>query len=499
MNNREKKCSKKDGSEARKRNVDEPAFYRQQQEQHSRISSDRVSQSVSPQRNLIGGTGGQVMLVPVFVPASSNALVGDALMNAAHMLLPRGASSFDIQQAQQRYRLNGVIKRREYELNLRNAATGKMVDASNESVGPNNHSNQTPKVSEPSTAGQNEQSNLPLTRSRLRPNNSLAERETSQKSTAPEPFESRSAASSSVSSAGSAHHSMKRKARGEDVGSTPKISRGRGNSRFLWSDELHVQFCSSIFQVGLRHASPCDVLEKINKSSALDKHPQIMLEHVTQHLEDYRKHLNSIFSSWPQDETSQEDNIMTAGDLAARLAYTCLEKAKNSSAVEKNSETNDEQQYPPDPINALHSAQIVDSCDPQWLKGFSHDPQWLKGFSHDPQWLKGFSKADRKILSDTEHDSLTLPCLHPKEILGPLGRAMGFLMGLIHSTNHQILQARLDNLKQKRVTNKQTHTLFVDDDHSVRDLTRAALLAGSELNVLLKISQDSPSESSTSP
>lgn len=61
-----------------------------------------------------------------------------------------------------------------------------------------------------------------------------------------------------------------------------KETDGRWSKRFTWPDELHRDFVSAVFDVGLKHSSPSTILEH------MPKHPQITSERVKSHLQKYR-------------------------------------------------------------------------------------------------------------------------------------------------------------------------------------------------------------------
>lgn len=80
---------------------------------------------------------------------------------------------------------------------------------------------------------------------------------------------------------------------GDDHGSVSSTSKaksrkkaketdGRWSKRFTWPDELHRDFVSAVFDVGLKHSSPSTILEH------MPKHPQITSERIKSHLQKFR-------------------------------------------------------------------------------------------------------------------------------------------------------------------------------------------------------------------
>ena len=63
-------------------------------------------------------------------------------------------------------------------------------------------------------------------------------------------------------------------------------SDGRWSKRFTWPDDLHRDFVSAIFDVGLKHSSPSSILEHMPKNE------QITSERIKSHLQKYRVHRN---------------------------------------------------------------------------------------------------------------------------------------------------------------------------------------------------------------
>jgi SHAQKYF class myb-like DNA-binding protein len=102
---------------------------------------------------------------------------------------------------------------------------------------------------------------------------------------------------------------------------------GRWSKRFTWPEDLHRDFVSAIFDVGLKQSSPSTILEY------MPKHDQITTERIKSHLQKYRLHRAkskkefiasyeaSIRNLQNRGGTLSVSNSMGGGEVAAHLAY----------------------------------------------------------------------------------------------------------------------------------------------------------------------------------
>jgi SHAQKYF class myb-like DNA-binding protein len=106
------------------------------------------------------------------------------------------------------------------------------------------------------------------------------------------------------------------------------VGDGRWSKRFTWPEELHRDFVSAIFDVGLQHSSPSTVLEH------MPPHEQINSERIKSHLQKYRLHrqkskkefMSQYAASLQQFQKSGLEGVtsLAAGQVAGHLAYAAL-------------------------------------------------------------------------------------------------------------------------------------------------------------------------------
>lgn len=118
-------------------------------------------------------------------------------------------------------------------------------------------------------------------------------------------------------------------------------SDGRWSKRFTWPDELHRDFVSAIFDVGLKHSSPNAIL------GHMPKHEDITSERIKSHLQKYRVHRakskNEFMSNYVASLSKFRSvgmghvTSLAGGEVAAHLTYattTETEEAKVPAAKE---------------------------------------------------------------------------------------------------------------------------------------------------------------------
>uniref|UniRef100_A0A7S3QDX4 HTH myb-type domain-containing protein n=1 Tax=Chaetoceros debilis TaxID=122233 RepID=A0A7S3QDX4_9STRA len=130
-------------------------------------------------------------------------------------------------------------------------------------------------------------------------------------------------------------HESKRKKRGG--------SDGRWSRRFAWPDELHRDFVSAVFDVGLKHSSPSALLEQ------MPKHEDITSERIKSHLQKYRLHRQKskkeFMSSYDRTlmkmkrgEIESNSSSLNSGEVAAHLSFTSIQKAELGFATANSDE-----------------------------------------------------------------------------------------------------------------------------------------------------------------
>eukprot|EP00980_Cylindrotheca_fusiformis_P027335 scaffold20012_cov179-Cylindrotheca_fusiformis.AAC.3 len=177
-----------------------------------------------------------------------------------------------------------------------------------------------------------------------------------------------------------------------------KNSDGRWSKRFTWPEDLHRDFVSAIFDVGLKHSSPSTIIEH------MPKNPDITTERIKSHLQKYRIHRakskQEFMSSYEaslvkfQKKGLAGVQSLSNGDAAAHLAYTAT--------------------VDPNKLAAARPEKI--------------QPQPDRGQSN--------------VYAPRVNEALLLPQLTEAEKNSPIGASMGYLMGLFFSLKQQLAHQR---------------------------------------------------------
>ena len=196
-----------------------------------------------------------------------------------------------------------------------------------------------------------------------------------------------------------------------------KATDGRWCKRFTWPEDLHRDFVSAIFDVGLKHSSPSTILEHMPKND------QITTERIKSHLQKYRMHRAK---SKKEFATSYEHSLiklrangligvksLSAGEVPAHLAYTAMHDGDSSSLAKSAPMGKPITSMPAmnEPLKPAPPALVRQPCD-----------------------------------------ALMLPQLTEAEKASPIGASMGYLMGLFFSLKQQLMvqrstEARAENDK----------------------------------------------------
>ena len=198
----------------------------------------------------------------------------------------------------------------------------------------------------------------------------------------------------------------RRKRRGSDLSSSDaglkgrkknKATDGRWSKRFTWPDDLHRDFVSAIFDVGLKHSSPSTIMEHMPKNEL------ITTERIKSHLQKYRMHRvkskKEFISSYEVSLRAFQENGMecvksvSGGATAAQLTFM------ETSGVE-----------PPAP---------------------------------HPVAVKPEPTEQEQSRSSQQNEILMLPQLTEAEKASPMGAALGHLMGLFLSLKQQLISQRI--------------------------------------------------------
>lgn len=210
------------------------------------------------------------------------------------------------------------------------------------------------------------------------------------------------------------------KKKGSGRGKKSKKEDGRWSKRFTWPEDLHRDFVSAIFDVGLKHSSPATILEH------MPKHEQITTERIKSHLQKYRLHRvkskKEFISSYEaslrnfQNHNTSSNSLVTGnGEVAAHLTSVSLGSSSgNKKDISNNSNINKTKKEDASNTNVATVAR-------------SNDDALVKQSPHQQQ---------------NNNDSLMLPQLTEAEKQSPIGAAMGYLMGLFFSLKQQLMIQR---------------------------------------------------------
>ena len=179
--------------------------------------------------------------------------------------------------------------------------------------------------------------------------------------------------------------------RGQRGRKKSKAADGRWSKRFTWPEDLHRDFVSAIFDVGLKHSSPSTILEH------MPKHEQITTERIKSHLQKYRMHrvkskkefISSYDASLREFQNQGVDSTkpVSGAAVAAQLTHEDMTNAStgNRPAIPREAR---EENVPP------------------------------------------------------RNETLMLPQLTEAEKASPIGSSMGYLMGLFFSLKQQLMMQR---------------------------------------------------------
>jgi SHAQKYF class myb-like DNA-binding protein len=186
------------------------------------------------------------------------------------------------------------------------------------------------------------------------------------------------------SSDGSISHSRKK-----------RKSDGQSSKRLTWPDELHRDFVSAIFDVGLKHSSPSALLE------FMPEHDEISSERVKSHLQKYRLHRVKSKKEFMSRFDTSLKNYQAFGiksqsrEVAPHLAYSRM--------------TGPEEQTPSELLPAQADA--------------------IQDYAHE-------------MIGTSPGGALILPKLTEAEKQSPLGASLGYMTGLFFALNQHLTASR---------------------------------------------------------
>mmetsp|Transcript_34906 Transcript_34906/g.84453 ORF Transcript_34906/g.84453 Transcript_34906/m.84453 type:complete len:733 (+) Transcript_34906:137-2335(+) len=215
-----------------------------------------------------------------------------------------------------------------------------------------------------------------------------------------------------------------------------KSSDGRWTKRFTWPEDLHRDFVSAIFDVGLKHSSPSTVLEH------MPKHEQITTERIKSHLQKYRLHRSKskkeFLSSYEASLRTFQGNggahgarSLAGGEVAAHLSYYMSTGAPGSLPRKPTAPNSTNSVTPVTNASASSSNNTVAASRSDVIPPLPMST------------TDGLSGTD--AASTSPHDqsnALMLPLLTESEKQSPIGSSMGYLMGLFFSLKQQLMIQR---------------------------------------------------------
>jgi SHAQKYF class myb-like DNA-binding protein len=203
-----------------------------------------------------------------------------------------------------------------------------------------------------------------------------------------------------------------------------KDSDGRWSKRFTWPEELHRDFVSAVFDVGLKHSSPSSILEH------MAPHAQLNTERIKSHLQKYRlyraKSKKEFMASYDASLTQMQKKgldgfqSLAAGEVASYATFSVMkddemkEVPSSSAAISRAPSS-----HRPPPLPKQEPDDGVDTASAMNLK---RPPASASG---------GISQ-----------DTIVLPRLTEAEKQSPMGASMGYLMGLFFSLRQQLMAQR---------------------------------------------------------
>jgi SHAQKYF class myb-like DNA-binding protein len=242
---------------------------------------------------------------------------------------------------------------------------------------------------------------------------------------------------------------------------------GRWSKRFTWPEDLHRDFVSAIFDVGLKQSSPSTILEH------MPKHEQITTERIKSHLQKYRLHRakskKEFISSYEASMRTLQNRggttaattgslntsgPMTGGEVAAHLTYV-ISSSTNGGGMDVEDGQQDSQSMQQQQQQSS-SAAVVSNISVNPTKSSDWEDTSPNGTAspHSQQ-----QQQQQQPSPPVQSDSLVLPELTEKEKQSPIGISMGYLMGLFFSLRQQLMIQR--SMEQER----NDHSAAVQGQH----------------------------------
>jgi len=215
---------------------------------------------------------------------------------------------------------------------------------------------------------------------------------------------------------------------------------GRWSKRFTWPEELHRDFVSAIFDVGLKHSSPSTLLEQ------MPKHEQITTERIKSHLQKYRLHrvkskqefMHTYTATLQQlqagtvGKDGSNNKTLNGGSVAGQLTYAAMTNKDTKGGASAESATATTK-----PASATEEGAQV----PQEVASSTASTKAATATT---------TKEAPEAQTQKQPESLLLPRLTEAEKKSPVGMGMGYLMGLFFSLQQQLMAQRAAEQEAKK-------------------------------------------------
>ena len=205
---------------------------------------------------------------------------------------------------------------------------------------------------------------------------------------------------------------------------------GRWSKRFTWPEDLHRDFVSAIFDVGLKHSSPSAILEH------MPSHEQITSERIKSHLQKYRLHRNkskkefmssykASLAKFQASGVGDDVKSLASGEVAAHLTHSSIgDGTANTSQPGSDGNNN----TPGKSSNTSSAADATTSSQ--------------QGGTTTRQQQQSSTKSPETTKNTPPPGTLVLPQLTEDEKASHIGTSLGYLMGLFFSLRQQLLAQR---------------------------------------------------------
>lgn len=205
------------------------------------------------------------------------------------------------------------------------------------------------------------------------------------------------------------------------------VGDARWSKRFTWPEDLHANFVSAIFDVGLKHASPTFFLEHASEKFGDE---QINMDDVKPYLQRYRYHQPKSQRDFLDNFTRRKDNLVGANDAKSHVPLAGATAAYLSYIIALKEK----------------SGSLTVSCE-NTMKNES------SSMNRTIQDLPTIEEINLSSLVNSRGE-LILPRLTDEEKRSSVGTTMGYFLGLFLSLKEQISKERETKVKVGTVSSE---------------------------------------------